>query len=220
MTDLHVAAGSHTLPPMDKVVWGVPATEAVAAELDRLGATKLFIIASGTLSKKTNVITELRDTLGDRCVGLFDECQEHSPLESVLSCVQAVNEANPDMLPTVGGGSVIDTAKIAQLALTAGVNDMPGLRAQIGVPTTAPSRIRQLVVPTTLSGSEFTKSAGSLDREQKVKVGFTAPDLCGRVVILDPAITLHTPEALWLSTAIRSIDQGAATDSLRGRRVG
>ncbi len=50
----------------------------------------------------------------------------------------------------------VPAAEIAQVAVTAGVNDMAGLRALIGVTATAPLAIRQLVVPTTLSGSEFT----------------------------------------------------------------
>jgi len=178
----------------------------VRVELDRVGAKRVFVIASGTLSKRTPVITELCEAVGDRIIGCFNECREHSPLESVSECVQVVRAAQPDWLLTVGGGSVIDTAKIAQIGLTHGVRDMAGLRAHIGVPSTAPSTVRQIVVPTTLSGSEFTNSAGSLDRERKLKVAFAAPDLCARVAILDPAITVHTPEALWLSTAIRSMD--------------
>jgi maleylacetate reductase len=35
---------------------------------------------------------------------------------------------------------------------------------------------------------------------------YAAPDMVGRVIILDPAITVHTPEWLWLSTAIRALD--------------
>lgn len=216
MTRQQMTAGSHTFAPMDKIIWGLPATDAVALELDRSGATRLFAIASGTLSKRTSVIADLREALGDRFIGLFDECREHSPLDSVLDCVHAVNQAKPDILLTVGGGSVIDTAKIAQLAVTVGINDMAGLRAHIGVTPTTPSKIRQLVVPTTLSGSEFTKSAGSLDPEQRLKVGFTAPDMCARIAILDPAITRHTPEALWLSTAIRSIDHAVETYCAEG----
>ena len=198
--------GSYTYPPLEKVIWGISAPERVGLELDRLGAERVFVVASGTLSKNTSVIMDLREVVGDRFVGCFDECREHSPLESVIQCVQAVRAAQPDWLLTVGGGSVIDTAKIAQIGLTHGVRDMAGLRAQIGVPSTAPSKVRQIMVPTTLSGSEFTNGAGSLDRERKLKVAFAAPDLCARVVILDPAIALHTPEALWLSTAIRSMD--------------
>jgi alcohol dehydrogenase class IV len=201
-----VQTGSYTCTPLEKVIWGLPAPETARLELDRLDAKRVFVVASGTLSKKTSVIADLREALGDRFVGCFDACREHSPLESVIECVQAVGHAQPDLLLTLGGGSVIDTAKIAQLGLTHGVKDMAGLQTHIGVPSTAPSKVRQIVIPTTLSGSEFTNSAGSLDRERKLKVGFVAPDMCARVVILDPAIALHTPEALWLSTAIRSMD--------------
>lgn len=35
---------------------------------------------------------------------------------------------------------------------------------------------------------------------------FFGSNLCGQTVILDPLLTCHTPEWLWLSTAIRAVD--------------
>ena len=39
-----------------------------------------------------------------------------------------------------------------------------------------------------------------------MKVGFSTDDMCGQTIMLDPALSLHTPEKLWYSTAVRSID--------------
>jgi alcohol dehydrogenase class IV len=68
------------------------------------------------------------------------------------------------------------------------------------------SGLRQIAVPTTLSGAEFTHTAGSLDERTPKKDLYVRRDLTPVSVVLDPAITLHTPEWLWLSTAVRSID--------------
>jgi maleylacetate reductase len=144
--------------------------------------------------------------LGKRYAGRFDECREHSPLESVIACLGAVRRASPDLLVTIGGGSVIDTAKIVQLGLTHGIHTLDELLERANKPTPGPSKIRQLIVPTTLSGSEFTNSAGSPDKRRKLKVGFSTGDICGHTIVLDPALSLHTPEKLWYSTAVRSID--------------
>jgi alcohol dehydrogenase class IV len=124
----------------------------------------------------------------------------------VIACIGAAWSASPDLIVTIGGGSVIDTAKIVQLGLTHGVHTLDDLLAFANKPTAGPSKIRQLVVPTTLSGSEFTQSAGSLDVRKKLKVGFSTGDMCGQTIVLDPELSLHTPEKLWFSTAIRSID--------------
>jgi alcohol dehydrogenase class IV len=158
------------------------------------------------LARKTNVVSAIRQSLGARDVGMFDECKEHTPLESILACAQVVHDATPDLIVTVGGGSTIDTAKVVQLCLTHSIRSIDALLGYADNPTTAPSVVRQIIVPTTLSGSEFTIRAGGLDVSRKQKIMFMAPDMCGRVVILDPVITRQTPEWLWLSTAMRSID--------------
>jgi maleylacetate reductase len=61
-------------------------------------------------------------------------------------------------------------------------------------------------VPTTLSAGEFSAIAGVMDERTKVKELFRHPGIIPRAVILDPAITVHTPEWLWLSTGLRAVD--------------
>jgi alcohol dehydrogenase class IV len=61
-------------------------------------------------------------------------------------------------------------------------------------------------VPTTLSGGEFSAIAGVTDERTKVKELLRHPRVMASAVVLDPAITLHTPEWLWLSTGIRAVD--------------
>jgi len=72
-------------------------------------------------------------------------------------------------------------------------------------PCTAPS-VRQISVPTTLSAGEFSAIAGVTDERRKEKELFRHPRIIPRTVILDPAITMHTPEWLFLSTGIRAVD--------------
>jgi alcohol dehydrogenase class IV len=198
--------GSYSFVPLEKIIWGTPVIEALPREIEERGAAQVFIVASGTLSRKTEIIDQVAHALGKRYVGRFDECREHAPLESVIACLGASWRASPDLLVTIGGGSVIDTAKIVQLGLTHGVHTIEELLALANKPTPGPSKIRQLIVPTTLSGSEFTNGAGSLDLRRKLKVGFSTIDMCGQTIVLDPELSLQTPEKLWYSTAIRSVD--------------
>jgi maleylacetate reductase len=198
--------GQYRNVPIEKIVWGTPAAEAIAAEVDALGDKRVFVVASGTLSRSTDEIGKIRSALGDRFAGLFDRCKEHTPLESVIDCAAAVREVNAGLIVTVGGGTPIDTVKIVQLCLTQGIDGVEALRAISGKPNFMPSVIRQMIVPTTLSGGEYSSIAGGTDTKRKMKDSYLGPDLCGRVIILDPAITRHTPEWLWFSTAIRAVD--------------
>jgi alcohol dehydrogenase class IV len=196
--------GSYHYLPLERVVFGQPAAQAAVEEAARIGARKVFIVASKSLSRKTAAIEEIRRSLGERYAGLFDECIAHTPWPSVIAAADAVRAANPDLILTVGGGTPIDTVKILQICLAHGakrVEDLETLRS-----ATRPSPVRQVAIPTTLSGSEFSNLGGGTDVRTRIKHSFTGADIGPRSVILDPAITLHTPAWLWLSTGIRGVD--------------
>jgi len=201
--------------PLERVVFGRPAAGAAAEEAARIGARRVFIVAAKSLSRKTAVIREIADALGARYAGLFDECIAHTPWPSVIAAADAVRAADPDLILTVGGGTPIDTVKILQICLAHGVTkseDLDALHASIGAdgkridPVIKPSPVRQVVVPTTLSGAEFSNLGGGTDPRTRLKHSFTGADIGARSVILDPAVTVHTPAWLWLSTGVRGVD--------------
>ena len=76
----------------------------------------------------------------------------------------------------------------------------------IGPPDMKAPTVRQISVPTTLSGGEFSAIAGVTDERTKTKELLRHPRIMASAVILDPAVTVHTPEWLWLSTGIRAVD--------------
>jgi len=203
--------GSYAYLPLERVVFGQPAAQAAADEAARIGARKVFVVSSKSLSRKTPAIAEIRRALGERDAGLFDECVAHTPWPSVIAAADAVREAKPDLILTVGGGTPIDTVKILQLVLAHGARvpeDLERLRAP-DLKEAKTSPVRQVAIPTTLSGAEFSNLGGGTDVRTRIKHGFTGADIGPRSVILDPAITLHTPEWLWLSTGIRGVDHAA-----------
>lgn len=213
-------SGTYEFLPQDRVIFGRPAAEAVAETADRLAKNRLLIVASKTLSRKTDVVPKIQAKLGARCVGVFDECVEHVPRASVLSLAAAVRNHAPDLIVTVGGGTPIDTVKVTLLTTAAGVTDeagFDGVRIRVEadgtrvVPTVKDPRLRQIIVPTTLSGAEFSNLGGCTDPVRKVKDLYTGRLIGGQVVILDPAVTVYTPANLWLSTGIRAVDHAVET---------
>ena len=114
-------SGSYEFLPQDRVIFGRPAAEAVVETADRMAKRRLLIVASKTLSRKTDVISKIQAALAERCVGVFDECIEHVPRASVLSLAAAVRKCEPDLIVTVGGGTPIDTVKVTLLTMAAGV---------------------------------------------------------------------------------------------------
>ena len=105
-------AGSYAYLPLERVVFGRPAADAVVEEATRVGARRVFIVASKSLSTKTPVIRSIVDALGRFYAGLFDGCVQHSPRASVIEAARAVRTAAPDLILTIGGGTAIDTVKV------------------------------------------------------------------------------------------------------------
>ena len=207
--------GMHEFLAQDRVIWGQSAAGAVIAEADRRGAQRIFIVTSKTLNRKTDAVQKLRNALGARCVGTFDECQEHTPRHSVIAAANAVRAAQPDLILTFGGGTAIDTVKVLLIALAHGLTQASELSAYHLTVSPDGSRLapvikappmRQIVLSTTLSAAEFSNLGGCTDTERGVKDAYVGREIGAAAVILDPAVTVHTPEWLWLSTGIRAID--------------
>jgi maleylacetate reductase len=195
---------------MEEVVFGRPAAMAIVEQTDRLRASRAFLMVSGTLNRQTDEIDRIRKALGPRYVGTFDAMPPHTPREAVIAATNQARAADADLIVTVGGGSITDGAKAVQLCLANDVGTVEGIdqiRAvkAVAPPMTAP-RVRQISVPTTIAGGEFSAIAGVTDARTKVKEMLRHELVVPRAAILDPAITMHTPEWLWLSTGIRAVD--------------
>jgi maleylacetate reductase len=195
---------------MDEVVFGSPAAKAILEQLDRLGVSRAFLMVSGTLNRETDEIDKIRHALGSRCAAIFDAMPPHTPREAVIAATERARAANADLIVTVGGGSITDGAKAVQLCLANDVRTIDGIDAMRAVKGVAPQvsapKVRQICVPTTIAGGEFSAIAGVTNLRTKVKEAIRHPLVMPRAVILDPAITVHTPEWLWLSTGIRAVD--------------
>jgi len=207
--------GIHQYPPMERVIYGIPLQEALDAEIKRLDSRAVYVMASGTLARQTDAIDQVRSVLGNRLAGVCARIGAHTPRIDVVAAANEARAARADLVLTVGGGSVTDAAKMVGLCLGNDVTEPSQLDAFRAVitpdgrterPPTKPPGVRSIDVPTTLSAGEFTWFAGCTDTVRHVKESYGHALMMPQAVILDPAITLHTPEWLFLSTGIRAVD--------------
>lgn len=218
--------GTFIYTAMEQVIYGIPAADALAQEVDRLDANHVFLLTSGTLNRETNEVENLKATLGNRFAGLCDHMPAHTPRDAVIDAANAARDASADLIVTFGGGSTTDGGKVMQIALEHDLTDQDELDAyrlgrrdddgKVIWPEIRSPRVRQITIPTTLSAGEFSSLGGCTDTRIKAKQGYNHRDLIPRTVILDPAVTIHTPEWLWLSTGIRAVDH--AVESLCSTR--
>lgn len=214
--------GSFSIPPMEKVYFGRPFVEVILEEVERLDAQRVFLLVSNTLNNKTDEIRKLREALGGKYAATYDDIPAHIPRDAVLRAAAVAREAGADLIVSVGGGSITDAGKNVALCLEHGITELDQfepfrlktdpLTGVVTAPQFRGPAIRQIAVPTTLSGGEFHQSGGSNDPVKKLKQSIRNPLMIPRTVVFDPALTLHTPLGLWLSTGMRAVDH--AVESL------
>jgi alcohol dehydrogenase class IV len=210
-------SGTHLFPAMDRVVFGKPAAKALAAEATRLGAQRVFLVVSRTLNTRTNEIAKMREALGDRVAGVFDGIPQHTSREAVAQATQAALDARADLVVAVGGGSVVDAAKIMTLCMEHRITD-PGLEGldpfetkpgPDGRPVRPDFRgptVRMIAIPSTLSGGEYNAGCLVTDTKRKLKQTFFHPRMMPLAILLDPQLALHAPETLWIGSGTRAMD--------------
>ena len=202
-------------PAIERIVYGRPAADALNKEAERLGASRVYLMVSRTMNRTTDEVAKVRDALGARFAGLYDQMPALSPRENILEVTRAARAVSADLIVTFGGGSITDAGKIVRLCLQHGIDDLDAFdayRSTLGPdgkrknPEFAGPTVDQVAIPTTLSAGDFNATGGSMDYRKNAKQSFQHRLLVPRVIILDPAPTVHTPLWVWLSTGIRALD--------------
>ena len=215
-----VTASQVMLTATERVTLGVPAAEAIAQEAASRDANRVFILASSHLNQKTDEIRRIEAALGARHAATHDGIQPHAPRSDVLAAAARARAVKADLVVTVGGGSVTDAGKILLICLKHNIttiDQFDDYRVRVDddgnmvLPDFTGPDVRAICVPTTLSGGEFNPLSGATDEALKLKQAYTQREMVPVCVVLDPAITIHTPEWLWLSTGVRSVDHATET---------
>jgi maleylacetate reductase len=210
-----MAGGWVVLPATERVVYGVAAAEALAAEAKRIGARRVFLLVSQSLRRDTDEIDRIEAALGDRLAGVASDIAPHSLRSDVLRTADAARAVGADLIVTIGGGSVTDAGKIVPLAIANNartIDDFDAFRQGVVIDGKARRyegpgpAFPAICIPTTLSGGEFNTLAGSTHDVTRHKQGYEHPAMAPVSVILDPALTRHTPDWIWFSTGVRAMD--------------
>jgi maleylacetate reductase len=193
------------------VIYGVPVESSLMTAIRDLGGTRVLVVASSSLLGDKGIATKVVELLGATCVATVTNIRAHPPREDVIRIAQAIQEFRADTVVAIGGGSVIDASKAARLCDSNGVFSTESMDKILPPEKVIAPRIPLIAIPTTLSASEFTSGVGVTDLRGPRKQGFRHPSLAPSVVLLDPAMTLQTPQRLLLGTGMRAVDHAIET---------
>ena len=190
-----------------RVVYGPGSTEHITTVALERGLERAFVATTKSLasSKGLENITAL---LGDRYVGTFSGCTQHVGEEGARKLTAELERTDADLLIVYGGGSVIDTCKVAVGAILTGKDLM--LEAKqidfaVNEPEAVGRLITQVALPTTLSAGEYN-GVTAFTNNQGEKLAIYDHRLGPPVIINDPVLALETPDSLWVSTGVRALD--------------
>ena len=132
-------------------------------------------------------------------------------IKVIMQGVEALTFYKADQIIALGGGSVIDAAKIMKLKYESPQADLEELAAPfldlrkrvVEYPTEKVNRVRLVAIPTTSgTGSEVTPFAVLTDKERRRKVTLADYSLTPDVAIVDPQFVLSMPKGLTADTGI------------------
>lgn len=172
------------------------------AELRRLGCSHPFIVTDAGVSGAGILARVLGPLESERfTAAVFDRTEPEPPFASVSEAVALARRSiDADVVVALGGGSVMDTAKLVAATLKDGRD--AALLAGIGKVVRRPLPL--VCIPTTSgTGSEATPVAIFTDPATGNKVGVVDPCLVPDIVLLDPELTDGLPK---LPTAAAGMD--------------
>jgi alcohol dehydrogenase class IV len=179
-------------------------------EFQKEGAHRVFVVTDEVV-RGTGLVERVEAGVADgglEVAGVFDQVPQDSSTDVVERCAAAAEEAGADSFLAVGGGSVMDTAKLADAIFTHGgsAREQEGFflmpRADGGMGR--PLEIAPLAcIPTTAgTGSEVSMAAVIKDPAAKLKVEIADYPLYPRLAILDPESTRTLPPRVAAATGM------------------
>jgi alcohol dehydrogenase class IV len=182
-------------------------------EFQKEGARRVLVVTDEGV-RGTGLVDRVEAGIVDgglEVAGVFDEVPQDSSTHVVERCAAAAKEAGADSILAVGGGSVMDTAKVADAVFTHGgsAREQEGFfllpRADDGMGR--PLELAPLAcIPTTAgTGSEVSMAAVIKDPEQKVKLEIADFPLIPRLAILDPDSTRTLPPRVAAATGMDAV---------------
>ncbi len=187
------------------IKYGPGVTREVGHDMRRLGAQRVMVLTDAQLAQGAAVATAVAalKAAGIDAV-LFDQVRVEPTSSSFLQAIEFASRGKFDGYLAVGGGSVIDTAKAANLYATYPADLLAYVNPPIGRGEPVPGPLQPLIaVPTTAgTGSETTGVAIFDFTEMHAKTGIAHRALRPNLGILDPDNTRTLPKLVAASSGL------------------
>jgi alcohol dehydrogenase len=197
-----------TSPPVDRtnfffsarrIITGLGCLGQLPGEVHRLGAERVLVITDQGV-RKAGVADQVLARLDAKMpFTVFDAIRPNPTVDDVMAGVAAVGDPRGVVIVAVGGGSVLDAAKmIGAMAVNGGrVQDYDGVDK-------IPKRMLPLIAVNTTAGtgSDVTRWAVITDHDRHLKMAIGDENIMPDVALDDPILTVGLPPAITAGTGM------------------
>jgi alcohol dehydrogenase class IV len=184
-----------------KLIFGKGTLDQLPDEVTALSCTRALVVTITPLLNQLKGFISKLEAGGVRVqtnTGIINE----PSFAEVQHLLQEVKAFNPDVVIGIGGGSVLDVAKV----IAALLDNEQGLKDIVGIGFLKSRPKKLICMPTTSgTGSEVSPNSILVDETDNQKKGIISPFLVPDIVYVDPLLTIGVPPAITAATGIDAL---------------
>jgi maleylacetate reductase len=218
---MNAPVGEFVFTELEKVIFGPGKVDTLGKELERRKLKRAVVVTGKTLGK-SRLLDQVTAAMGSHCAAVYKGAAQHVPATTVRELTGEMKRVDADCVISFGGGSPIDTAKVAAASILMNRDATTAARGLdfSGALGGDGRDLIHIAIPTTLSAGEYTPAGGVTDETTLIKGGVIDPRLQPRTIINDPALSVETPDWLWAATGMRAFDHAVeAIYSMRHQMI-
>ena len=184
-----------------KLVFGSGTLSQLSNDVVQLKPSRVFI---ATIEPLRPAIYEFVKSLTQNKIGtLIDTSIVQEPgFKDFGKLMEKVTPFNPDVVIGIGGGSVLDIAKLVAVQL----DNEQSLKDYVGIGLLKGRKKKLICVPATSgTGSEVSPNAILVDDSDNQKKGIISSFLVPDIVYVDPLLTISVPPAITAATGLDAL---------------
>ena len=189
------------------IMVGAGALKDLGSTIKDMGKGRVILITDNGL-KDLPIIGDTVDMLKNDGleVSLFSDVGPNPTVAMIESAVAVMKDVKPDIIVSIGGGSPIDTGKVANVVYTHGGSAIEYDSLKGGLAKIKPILLPLIAVPTTAgTGAEVTFVGVITNSETHVKFGVGSPLLMPDIALLDPEATVSLPPKITAYTGLDTL---------------
>lgn len=183
-----------------RIHFGLGTLQRLGDELKLLREGPVLIVTDpGVL--KVGIAEQAVKCSGRDCI-IFSNIEPDPSIDTALACAKVARDVNASVIIGIGGGSAMDTAKVASIMAHA----KQPIAEMFGIELVKEAGLPLILIPTTAgTGSEVTHIAILSDEQEHLKKGIVSAKLFPAIAIVDPELTLGVPKSVTAASGMDAL---------------